>query len=31
MCHIAGVTPEAPTLEAAFHGEVPPPDCDLYG
>jgi hypothetical protein len=24
MCHIAGVTPEAPTLEAAFHGEVPP-------
>jgi hypothetical protein len=24
MCHIAGVTPEAPTLEAAFHGMVPP-------
>ncbi len=24
MCHIAGVTPEAPTLEAAFHGNVPP-------
>lgn len=24
MCHIARVTPEAPTLEAAFHGEVPP-------
>ena len=24
MCHIAGVTPEAPTLEAAFHGDVPP-------
>jgi len=23
MCHIAGVTPEAPTLEAAFHGNVP--------
>jgi predicted aconitase len=23
MCHIAGVTPEAPTLEAAFHGTVP--------
>ena len=23
MCHIAGVTPEAPTLEAAFHGEAP--------
>jgi predicted aconitase len=23
MCHIAGVTPEAPTLEAAFHGQVP--------
>ncbi len=23
MCHIAGVTPEAPTLEAAFHGSVP--------
>ena len=23
MCHIAGVTPEAPTLEAAFHGRVP--------
>lgn len=23
MCHIAGVTPEAPTFEAAFHGEVP--------
>ena len=23
MCHIAGVTPEAPTLEAAFHGDVP--------
>jgi len=23
MCHIAGVTPEAPTLEAAFHGHVP--------
>ncbi len=23
MCHIAGVTPEAPTLEAAFHGAVP--------
>jgi predicted aconitase len=23
MCHIAGVTPEAPTLEAAFHGKVP--------
>jgi predicted aconitase len=25
MCHIAGVTPEAPTLEAAFHGDVPKP------
>jgi len=25
MCHIAGVTPEAPTLEAAFHGDVPAP------
>ena len=23
MCHIAGVTPEAPTLQAAFHGVVP--------
>lgn len=23
MCHIAGVTPEAPTLEAAFHGGQP--------
>jgi predicted aconitase len=23
MCHIAGVTPEAPTLEAAFQGEIP--------
>jgi predicted aconitase len=23
MCHIAGVTPEAPTLQAAFHGDVP--------
>ena len=23
MCHIAGATPEAPTLEAAFHGAVP--------
>jgi predicted aconitase len=23
MCHIAGVTPEAPSLEAAFHGNVP--------
>jgi predicted aconitase len=23
MCHIVGVTPEAPTLEAAFHGAVP--------
>ena len=23
MCHIAGVTPEAPTLEAAFQGHVP--------
>jgi len=23
MCHIAGVTPEAPTLEAAFHSDVP--------
>ena len=23
MCHIAGVTPEAPTLAAAFHGDVP--------
>ena len=23
MCHIAGVTPEAPSLEAAFHGDVP--------
>jgi predicted aconitase len=23
MFHIAGVTPEAPTLEAVFHGEVP--------
>ncbi len=23
MCHIAGVTPEAPTLDAAFHGDVP--------
>jgi predicted aconitase len=23
MCHIAGVTPEAPTLKAAFHGDVP--------
>jgi predicted aconitase len=23
MCHIAGVTPEAPTLEAAFQGSVP--------
>ncbi len=26
MCHIAGVTPEAPTLEAAFHGDVPESD-----
>jgi predicted aconitase len=25
MCHIAGVTPEAPTLEAAFYGNVPKP------
>ena len=25
MCHIAGATPEAPTLEAAFHGQVPEP------
>ena len=25
MCHIAGVTPEAPTLDAAFQGAVPPP------
>ncbi len=24
MCHIAGVTPEAPTLEAAFRGSPPP-------
>ena len=23
MCHLAGITPEAPTLEAAFHGHVP--------
>ncbi len=23
MCHIAGVTPEAPSLEAAFHGRPP--------
>jgi predicted aconitase len=23
MCHIVGVTPEAPTLEAAFQGDVP--------
>jgi len=23
MCHIVGVTPEAPTLEAAFRGDVP--------
>jgi predicted aconitase len=23
MCHIAGVTPEAETLEVAFHGKVP--------
>jgi len=23
MCHIAGITPEAPSLESAFHGEVP--------
>lgn len=23
MAHIAGVTPEAPTMEAAFHGQVP--------
>jgi hypothetical protein len=23
MCHIVGATPEAPTLEAAFHGGVP--------
>ena len=23
MCHIAGVTPEAPTLDAAFQGDVP--------
>jgi len=23
MCHLVGSTPEAPTLEAAFHGEVP--------
>ncbi|MBI4892571.1 MAG: aconitase X catalytic domain-containing protein [Acidobacteria bacterium] len=23
MCHIAGVTPEAPTLADAFHGDVP--------
>lgn len=23
MCHIAGVTPEAPSLEAAFQGKVP--------
>jgi predicted aconitase len=25
ICHIVGVTPEAPTLEAAFHGAVPQP------
>jgi predicted aconitase len=25
MCHIVGVTPEAPTLEAAFHGDAPRP------
>jgi predicted aconitase len=24
MCHIVGVTPEAPTLEVAFQGSVPP-------
>jgi len=24
LYHIVGVTPEAPTLEAAFHGEAPP-------
>jgi len=29
MCHIAGVTPEAPTLEAAFHGDVPA-DCVTF-
>jgi len=23
MCHIAGVTPEAPTIDAAFQGDVP--------
>jgi hypothetical protein len=23
MCHLVGITPEAPTLEAAFHGSVP--------
>lgn len=23
MCHVVGATPEAPTLEAAFHGDVP--------
>jgi predicted aconitase len=23
MCHIVGATPEAPTLEAAFHGDAP--------
>jgi predicted aconitase len=23
MCHIAGVTPDAPTLEAAFQGDIP--------
>jgi len=28
MCHIVGVTPEAPTLEAAFQGP-PPPTADL--
>jgi predicted aconitase len=31
MCHIAGVTPEAPTLEAAFHGEVPRPAATFHG
>jgi len=29
LCHIAEVTPEAPSLEAAFHGQVPG-DCVTF-
>ncbi len=29
LCHLVGITPEAPTLDAAFQGKTPPPPIEV--